>query len=288
MRLFVVDGTFEIFRCFRATPRAVNDAGQEVGGARGFFHTIASLLREDGLSHVAIAFDSVVSRVERGDTSDSALLRSQFPLAADVARALGITVWPMVRYQADDALATAAERFGDASELEQTVICSADNDFAQCVRGRRVVQLNRIKKQWVEEHDVQARFGVRPQQIPEYLALVGDRSDGIPGVPGFGAKAVAALLQRFERVEDIPDDAGRWPDVVRGRNRLAATLAERRKEALLYRNLSTLRTDVPLPHELEDLRWRGAERARVEGVVAQLGDEALLERTIRYRGEQWA
>jgi 5'-3' exonuclease len=283
MKLYLVDGTFEVFRCFRATPRGRNPGGQEVGATRGFFHTLASLLRAPDLSHVAIAFDSVVSRVDRRDDSDGALLRSQFPLAADVARAFGITVWPMVRVQADDALATAARRFDGDPALAGIVICSADHDFMQCVRGEGVAVLNRITKKLWTERDVVDAFGVRPEQIPDYLALVGDRSDGIPGLPGFGAKAAQTLLTRFGCLEDIPDDADAWDVSLRGKQGLASMLRERRREALLYRNLSTLRVDVPLPDTLEDLRWRGADRAKVEAVARSLDDPNLLERTLRYR-----
>lgn len=282
MSLFLVDGTFEIFRCYHAADHVRNSDGQEVGASRAFFHTITSLLREDSLTHIAIAFDSVVSRVDRGDRSDSALIRSQFPIAADIARALGITIWPMSRYEADDALATAANRFQDAADIGQIIICSNDNDFAQCVRGNRIVRLNRITKEYWDEQHVIAKFGVQPHQIPEYLALVGDPSDGIPGIPGYGPKSAAVVIGHYGRIEDIPEDSDAWDVSVRGKDKLASVLAERRNEALLYRNLSTLKTDVPLPEPLSDLAWSGADRSAVEEIAARLEAPTLLERTIHY------
>jgi len=281
MALFLVDGTFEIFRCFRATDPTRNESGQEVAASRAFFHTMASLLREETLTHLAIAFDSVISRVSRRDQSDSALLRSQFPLAADIARAFGMTVWPMSRFQADDAIATAAERFAD--EVDQVVICSNDNDFAQCIRNDRVVRLNRIRKEIWNEESVVERFAVSPTQIPEYFALVGDPSDGIPGLPGFGPKAASTLISRYGRLEEVPKSSLDWDVTIRGAGKLSAVLEERRNEALLYRNLSILRTDVPLPESLDDLSWKGAHRDQVEAIIEVLGDASLLERTIRYR-----
>jgi len=282
MTLYLVDGTFEIFRCFHAADRYTADDGQKVGASRAFFHTIASLLRQDDLTHIAIAFDSVVSRIERCDRSDSALLRSQFPIVSDIARALGITIWPMSRFQADDAIATAASRYGKEEDLDRIVICSNDNDFAQCVVDSRIVRLNRINKETWTEADVVSKFGVSPVQVPEYLALVGDPSDCIPGIPGFGPKSVASLISHFGRLEEVPTDGDLWPDSIRSKTKLATTLHERRNEALLYRNLSILRIDVPLPDTLEDLTWLGARRRDVERVVQRLSSPDLLDRTIRY------
>jgi 5'-3' exonuclease len=279
--LYLIDGTFEIFRCFHAAPKVANTDGQEVGACRAFFHTMASLLREEDLTHVAIAFDSVVSRVSRSDRSDSALIRSQFPIAANIARAFGMTVWPMSRFQADDALATGAFRWKE--ETCRVVICSNDNDFAQCVVGDRVILWNRIKKTRMNERDVISKFGVRPAHIPEYLAMVGDPSDGLPGIPGFGPKATTALINRYGHLEDILKSAGSWDVEVRGKEKLADTLIDRGNEALLYRNLSMLRTDVPLPERLEDLVWQGADRKKVEAVVETMEDPSLHERTVRYR-----
>lgn len=281
--LYLVDGSFELFRCFYGAPRAERADGQPVGAARGLVHTLTSLLRQDDLTHVAIAFDNLFARGGR-DADDTEIVRRQYPLALDICRALGIRLWAMnSRYQADDALACAAARFVDDDRLERLVICSADNDFAQCVRGDRVVVWNRIRDRWWAESDVVQKFGVAPQRIPDYLALVGDRSDGIPGLPGFGSRGAAQLINRFGRIEDIPAKAADWDVDVRGAAKLAAMLQQRRQEAVLYRNLSVRGGDVPLPDCLDDLLWTGAIRESVEAMAETLDDPSLLERTIRFR-----
>jgi 5'-3' exonuclease len=283
MKVHLVDGTFELFRCFHAAPRARAGDGREIGAARGLLQTFVKLLRQPDVTHVAIAFDAVVPPTAKGGTGDADLIREQTHLAADVVRALGVLLWPLIRFQVDDALATGAARFRDAPGVEQVVICSTDKDFAQCVVGRRVVVLDRIRDHVLDEDGVVAKFGVPPARIPEYFALVGDPSDGLPGLPGFGAKSTAVLLQRYASLEAIPDDAAAWDVTVRGAARLAETLRERRREAYLYRNLSVLRTDVPLPDELEHLAWRGARREKLEALAEYLGEQAVLERAPRWR-----
>jgi len=240
--------------------------------------------REPGLTHIAIAFDNLMGLVVR-DGADTELVRGQYDLAMDTVRALGIALWPMnSRFQADDALVTDAARYAEDSAIEQVIICSADADFAQCVRGERVVVLNRITKTCLTESDVVERYGVVPERIPEYLALVGDRSDGIPGIPGFGPKAAAVVINRYGRLEDIPTDPDTaWDVRIRGVTRLSETFRTRRLEALLYRNLSIRGLSVPLPHSLEDLRWQGASEQLVAEMATALADPAILERTIRYR-----
>lgn len=284
MKVFLVDGTFELFRCFHGAPRARDGEGREVGAAIGLLHTLLSLVRKSGGTHFAVAFDSIVDD-RRGGTDDGSLLRAQFPLAADVVRALGILIWPMSRFQADDALATGAQRFRPAAGngVEQVVICSNDNDFAQCVVGDKVVLLDRIRKRTLDEAGVVAKFGVGPGLIPGYLALVGDVSDGIPGVPGWGPKSTAVVLNEYRELEAIPGDVRDWTVPVRGAEGLARSLEERRQEAYLYRNLSVLRTDVPLPDELEHLEWRGARREALERIARRLGQEALLEKVPRWQ-----
>lgn len=283
MKVHLVDGTFELFRCFHAAPRAQAADGREVGAARGLLQTFIKLLRQPDVTHVAIAFDAVVPPTAKGGTGDGDLIREQTHLAADVVRGLGILLWPMIRFQVDDALATGAARFRDAPGVEQIVICSTDKDFAQCVVGTRVVVLDRIRDHVLDEDGVVAKFGVPPARIPEYFALVGDPSDGLPGLPGFGAKSTAAVLRRYPSLEAIPDDAAEWDVKVRGAARLADALRERRREAYLYRNLSILRTDVPLPDDLEHLEWQGARRERLEALAAYLGEQAVLERVPRWR-----
>jgi 5'-3' exonuclease len=282
-RVHLVDGTFELFRCFHGAPRAQNVEGREVGAARGFLATVAALVLDPSVTHVAVAFDSVVAppgsirAAARGGSADQ-VIGSQAPLAAAAVRALGLPVWPAGRYQADEVLATAAARFAPDDRVEQVVICSSDNDFDQCVRGERVVVLNRIRREVTDEAAVRAKWGVAPTQIPDLFALVGDRSDGLPGVPGWGKASAAAILSRWGSVDAIPDDHATWDVPVRGAARLAASLREHRDEALLCRDLSELRTDLPLRATLDDLQWRGAHRARLEALCAELGDTSVLDR----------
>lgn len=279
MRVHLVDGTFELFRCFHGAPRARNADGREVGAARGVLHTIAALLRDPDVTHVAVAFDSVVAPAgsATGRTADD-MIASQAPLAAAACRALGVPVWPAGRYQADELLATGAARFASDLGVAQVVICSTDNDFNQCVRGEQVVVLDRIRHVVTDEAAVRARYGVAPTQIPDLFALVGDRSDGIPGVPGWGAASASALLARYGTLEAIPLDEREWDVTVRGATRLAATLREHRDEALLCRDLSELRTDLPLRQTVADLEWRGVDRQRLDRLCETLDDHDVLDR----------
>jgi 5'-3' exonuclease len=272
MKLHLVDGTFEIFRCFHGAPRATVD-DREVGACRGLAQTMAALLRQDDVTHVAVVFDRAVAPVRVDRATEDGALQSQFGLAADVVRAMGIAVWPMIRFQADEGLASGALRFRDA--VDQVVICTTDKDLMQCVVGQRVVVLDRVRKVLTDEAGVRARFGVDPVQIPDLFALIGDRSDGLPGIPGWGPRSAAAVLSRYRRIEEIPD--GGWDVDVRGADRLAASLKERRLEAILYRDLSIRRSDVPIPHALEDLRWRGT-KPDLYRVLATLGDDTVSER----------
>jgi 5'-3' exonuclease len=248
------------------------------------------LVTTPGVTHVACAFDHVIESFRNklypgyktGEGVDPALL-AQFPVAERAVAALGIVVWPMVEFEADDALATAASRFKDQPGVEQIVICSPDKDLAQSVSGTRVVCWDRRRDIVLDEQGIVGKFGVRPGSIPDYLALVGDSADGYPGIPMWGAKSASAVLSRFEHLESIPED----PDqlgIPSGRAvKLIESLRTRREEALLYRRLATLRTDVPLTEELADLEWRGAAPALKE-VAAALGDEGILKRIPRWRG----
>lgn len=283
MKVHLVDGTFELFRCFHGAPRATGPDGAETGAIRGLLQTLAALLREPDVTHVAVAVDQAVSPAAPPGASDDELLASQHGLAAEAVRALGLVLWPMVkRFQADDALATGAFRFRDAPGVEQVVLCTPDKDLAQCVVGSRVVTLDRMRKRLSDEAAVQERWGVPPVLIPDLLALAGDAADGIPGLPGFGLKTAAAVLQRFASLDRIPDDPRAWGDV-RGAGRLAAVLRERRREALLYRELIRLACDVPLQESLEDLLWLGPDRARLEEFCREIGDGSVLERIPRWR-----
>ncbi|MEZ6186619.1 MAG: 5'-3' exonuclease H3TH domain-containing protein [Planctomycetota bacterium] len=286
MKVHLVDGTFELFRCFFGAPRATVADGREVGAVRGLLQTLAALLRQDDVSHVAVALDQAMAVAPRGPVPAGAgpnrAIAGQHGLAVEAVRALGLVAWPLVkRYEADDALATAAARY--RGEAEQVVICTTDKDLLQCVVGERVVVLDRIRKRVTDEAGVRARFGVRPEQIPDYQALVGDPSDGLPGVPGWGGKSAAAVLARYPTLEAIPADAAEWEVEVRGAARLAEALRVRRREVLLHRDLGVLRTDVPLRDSLADLRWEGADRPALEALCAELEDDSVLERMPRWR-----
>lgn len=284
MRVHLVDGTFELFRCFHGAPRARSETGREVGAARGVLATLVALLHEPGVSHVAVAFDSVVAPpgAARGGSAED-LIAAQAPLAADAVRALGLPVWPSGRYQADEVLATAAARCAEHADVDQVVICSTDKDFHQCVRGQRVVTLDRVRRVVTDEAAARLRYGVAPALLPDLFALVGDRSDGIAGVPGWGAASAAALLQRYGGLADIPLDPARWEVPVRGASRLAAALAERRDEALLCRDLLELRTDLPVRVDLDALAWHGAHRSRLTELCTTIEDTSVLERVERWR-----
>lgn len=280
MKVHLVDGTYELFRCFHGAPRAQAADGVEVGAIRGLLATLVALLRDPEVTHVGVAVDQALPPRDKGDP-----IAAQHGLAADAVRALGLPLWPMVkRFQADDALATGAVRWAADPKVEQVVVCTPDKDLAQVVSGTRVVLLDRARKRVTDEAGVRERFGVPPAAIPDLLALAGDAADGLPGLPGFGPKATAALLVRFGTLEAIPTDAAAWTDVaVRGAERLAATLRALRHEALLYKALTTLALDVPLPHTLEELEWRGADRAALEALCDRIGDRSVLERVTRWR-----
>ncbi len=251
--------------------------------------SLLSLLREDGVTHVACAFDHVIESF-RNDlfddykTSDGVPeeLLAQFPLAERAARALGVVVWPMVEFEADDALATAAAQADASAGVEQVVICSPDKDLAQCVRGTRVVCLDRLRRKVYDEAAVVEKFGVAPASIPDWLALVGDDADGIPGLSRWGARSAATLLARYGHLEAIPDREAQWQVAVRGAAALAASLREHREEAYLYRRLATLRTDVPLGETPDALAWRGARTADLEALARELGDDELVGRVHRW------
>jgi len=215
-------------------------------------------------------------------TSPEALIGAQAPLAAEICRALGITMWPTGRYQADEMLSTAAARYAADPAVDQVVICANDNDFDQCVIGERVVVLDRIRKVFTDEPAVRARWGVSPAQVPELFALIGDRSDGLPGLPGWGVRSAAAVLAVHGTVEQIPLDASQWTAKVRGADRLAAVLRERRDEVILCRDLSRLRVDLPLRSTVADLEWHGAHRGRMDALVARLGDATAADRITRW------
>jgi 5'-3' exonuclease len=287
MQLHLIDATFELFRAFYGQPQTRAPDGREVGAVRGLIRSTLPLLRDPAITHLAAATDQVIESFRNdlypgyktGAGIDPALW-AQFPLAEAALRALGIVVWPMVEFEADDALATAAARFAPASE--RVVLLSPDKDLAQCVRGQQVVTHDRIRGVTYDEDAVRAKFGVGPASIPDLLALTGDSADGFPGIPAWGRKSAATVLAVYGTIEAIPDDAASWRLAVRGRDRLAASLATRRQEALLYKQLATLRTDVPLRESLTDLQWRGIPRRAFTTLCADLGFHDLPTGEVRW------
>ena len=289
MRIHLVDGTYELFRSYFGAPKATGANGVEVGATRGVLWSLLALLRDDSVSHVAVAFDHVIEsfrndlfpgyKTSEGVPED---LLAQFPLAERATHALGIVMWPMVEFEADDALATAAARWGDEPDVEQILLCTPDKDMAQCVQGTRIVCFDRMRRRLIDEAGVVDKFGVPPRSIPDWLALVGDNADGYPGVPRWGAKSAAAVLAHYGHIDAIPDSERAWAVSVRGATALAASLREHRDDARLYRVLATLRTDAPLTDTLDDLRWRGARREALTALCRELGNEDFLARVQRW------
>jgi 5'-3' exonuclease len=246
---------------------------------------MVSMLRDAEVTHLGCAFDQTVESFRNqlfdGYKTGEGLepdLFAQFPLVERASRALGMATWPMVEFEADDALASAAAKFVDAPEVEQVVICSPDKDLCQCVRSNEVVTLDRRREIILDAEGVREKFGVSPESIPDYLALVGDAADGIPGIARWGAKSAAAVLGKLVHLEDIPDDHQHWGVKVRGAATLAQNLREHREEAMLYRTLATLRGDVPITESLDELRWTGPDRPALESLCEELGERTLLDR----------
>jgi 5'-3' exonuclease len=292
MKLYLVDGTYELFRHhFGAPPRTAPD-GRAVGATVGLLRSLLMLVTTPGVTHVACAFDHVIESFRNdlypgyktGAGVDATLL-AQFALAEEAVAALGLVVWPMVEFEADDALASATARFKHDATVEQIVICSPDKDLAQLVSGNRIVGWDRRRNLLIDEAGVVEKFGVRPQSIPDWLGLVGDAADGFPGIPGWGAKSAAAVLAHYEHLEAIPADPHTWGISALPASRaarLAESLTQHRAEALLFRKLATLREDVPLQETLADLEWQGADE-RLNDVCHRLGDDKFPGRVPRWR-----
>jgi len=287
VKLHLIDGTYELFRSYFGVPKRFSPDGREVGATYGIMASTLSLLAEPGVSHVAVAFDSVIVSYRNdvyppyksGEGIEPDLL-SQFPLAEEALRALGITVWSMYEYETDDALATAATRWAD--DFDQVVVLSPDKDMAQLYGHPNVVGYDRRKGAFIDVADVIEKFGVVPESIPDYLALVGDAADGFPGLPGWGAKSAAAVLGRYGSLEDIPLEVERWDVKVRGAEKLAATFRTHVGDALLYRFLAQLRRDVPLTETLDDLEWHGVPRETFLALCEELGFDTLASRPLRF------
>jgi 5'-3' exonuclease len=260
----VIDGTYELFRHFYALPSARDAQGREVAAVRGVVSSVLGMIRGGEATHVGVATDHVIESFRNTlwfgyKTSDGIppALHAQFPLLEEALAALGVAVWPMIEFEADDALASAARAAAADARVERVIICTPDKDLAQCVRGTRVVQFNRRTRVRWDEAGVVAKFGVPPASIPDYLALVGDSSDGYPGLPGWGPKSTAAVLSRFGHIERIPENWRDWHANATNAPRLAETLTAPRDRALLFRTLATLRSDIPLFTNVDELKWTG-------------------------------
>jgi 5'-3' exonuclease len=264
MDVHLVDGTYELFRHFFAVPASADINGHEIGAVRGVLTSVLSMI-ERGATHIGVATDHVVESF-RNDlypgykTSEGVPpeLLSQFPILEEALAAMGVVVWPMVQYEADDALASAASKAAQDVRVRQVLICTPDKDLSQCVVGTRVVQLDRRHNILRDEGGVVAKFGVKPQSIPDYLAVVGDSADGFPGLPGWGVKAATLTLSQYPHLEDIPKDWREWHPSIRKARVLSESLFNAWDDALLFRTLATLRLDVPVFDTVEDLRWKGA------------------------------
>jgi 5'-3' exonuclease len=283
MDVYLIDGTYELFRYFFAVPSAQDVNGREVGATRGVLASILSLI-EHGATHLGVATDHVVesfrNELYRGYKTGEGVapaLLAQFPMLEEAMDAIGVRVWPMIDFEADDALASAAARAAQADRVEQVFICSPDKDLSQCVVGTRVVQLDRRREIVRDEAGVVAKFGVGPVSIPDYLAVVGDSADGFPGVPGWGVKAAALTLSQYPHLEEIPKDWQQWHPSIRKARVLATSLFTAWDDALLFRTLATLRRDVPVFEAVEELRWRGP-RPQFEGLCKRMKAPALWRR----------
>ncbi len=295
MKLHLVDATYELFRAYHAPRPPVRATdGRDLTATWGLVENLLAILRDEGATHLGAATDQVIASFRNdlypGYKTDAGVppdLLDQFPVAEAAIEALGIVLWPMVAHEADDAIATAVARWADDPAVERIVICSPDKDLAQCVRGERVVLLDRRRRLTYDEGGVLAKWGVPPTAIPDFLALVGDAADGYPGLPGWGAKSAAAVLRRYGSIGAIPSGAADWDVPVRGAVALAATLRERRSEAALYRTLAILRTDAPLPQSSADeLRWRGVPRERWLAFCDGIGLPRLRTRPHRWRDDR--
>ena len=282
MDVYLVDGTYELFRHYYALPSARDAQGREIAAARGVLASMLGMLK-GGVTHLAVATDHVVEsfrnqlwdgyKTSEGVEPD---LLAQFPLLEEVLAAAGIVVWPMVEFEADDALAAGAAAAARDSRVERVIVCTPDKDLAQCVSGTRIVQLSRRTGVTLDEAGVVKKFGVMPASIPDYLALVGDSADGYPGLRGWGAKSSGAVLAKFLHLESIPKDWREWHVNVTGAGTLAATLAREWDHAVLFRTLATLRTEIALFEDVEQLRWKGPTPA-FEALAARL-DAARTEK----------
>ncbi|HYM01110.1 MAG TPA: 5'-3' exonuclease H3TH domain-containing protein [Blastocatellia bacterium] len=279
----LIDGTYELFRHFFAVPPAKDINGREIGAVRGVLNSVISMI-ERGATHVGVATDHVIEsfrnelyagyKTGEGIPSD---LYSQFPILEEALVSMGVVVWPMVDFEADDALAAAAHKAAQDDRVRRVIICTPDKDLGQCVVGTRVVQLDRRREVVRDEGGIIAKFGVRPESIPDYLAVVGDSADGFPGIPGWGAKSAALALSHYPHLEDLPKSWRDWNPAISRAGKLSASLFENWDNALLFRTLATLRLDVPVFDRVEDLYWNGP-RADFEDACNRMNSPELFKR----------
>jgi 5'-3' exonuclease len=289
MKLHLVDGTYELFRAHFGAPPKKSPGGQEVGATLGLIRSMMLLLNDPEVTHVAVAFDHVIESFRnklypayKSSEGVDPVILNQFALAEKMVSALGLVTWPMVKFEADDAIATAVEQYKKNKSVAQVVICSVDKDLTQMVDGKRVVCWDRRREILLDEKGVIEKFGVGPESIPDYLALVGDSADGYPGIQGWGAKSTATILAKFKHIESIPKDPKKLPLGLGHATTLVENLQAYYKDALLFRKLSTLRTDVPLEETLDDLKWQGAY-SRLKKLCHELGEERIPERIPLWR-----
>lgn len=286
MNVFLIDGTYELFRHFYAVPNFTNAAGQEVGAVRGVVRSVLSML-EDRVTHIGVATDHVVESFRNkmwpgyksGEGIDPVLM-SQFPLLEHALTAMGVQVWPMIEFEADDGLASGAAKAASNPEVEQVFICTPDKDLAQSVVGTRVVQFDRRLGEVRDASAVKVKYGVGPDSITDYLALTGDTADGYPGLPGWGAKSSSLVLARYGHIESIPVSGDEWEVKVRGAAKLAVTLAKNRELALTFRDLATLRTDAPVFDTVDELKWGGPREDFID-YCTQMDAQAIYRRVER-------
>jgi 5'-3' exonuclease len=277
VQIHLFDGTYELFRAWFGAPPAQHE-GKEVAASRTFLRSLAGTMRANKVTHGGVAFDHVIESFRNGlfdgyktgEGLDPRLM-AQFEIAERCAVALGLVAWPMIEFEADDAIATAAARTAADPRVTQVRIAAVDKDMCQCIAGTHIVRWDRWKDEILDEAGVIAKHGVRPESIADWLALVGDTADGIPGIAGWGNKSAAKLLMKFTSIEAIPDDHTKWGVDVRGAEKLAASLREGRTDAMLYKKLATLRLDCPIPCSVDELEWKGPDQAAIAALCHELG-----------------
>lgn len=289
MKIHLIDGTYELFRAHFGAPPKKSLSGQEVGATLGLVRSLLMLLQTEGVTHVAVAFDHVIesfrNKMYAGYKTSAGvdpIILNQFEIAEKAVSALGVPVWSMVKFEADDAIATAVTKFKKEKSVEQVIICSVDKDLTQMVDGKKVICWDRRREIQMDEKGVVEKFGVKPESIPDYLALVGDSADGYPGIKGWGEKSTATILAKYKHIESIPKDPKKIPLSLGRATTLLENLQANYQDALLFKELSTLRQDVPLKESLKDLEWKGATE-KFKRVCVELREGRIVERVKKWR-----